>query len=264
MTKIESLLFWYNAGYRTLVPWANRKNPNRHPLITRQDTVPSWATVAGWHARWPLADWAYRPTGGVVVLDLEMKNGLDGRKALADLGGDWTSSMMVRSYSGGFHYYFRSNTPLVGGWSLRPGIEIKAENGTVHIPPSEGYSLLSEMVAVSDLPVLPAGLESMLHQERRHAKSRTNYEAPTYANGERRHRLCSMAGALRNIGLTEPELIASLLAVRSTRCEGDFPDSEVVAIAKDYATKEVGTVGLALLGDRVAASAVAFCERHSK
>ena len=265
MTKLDTLLQWHRAGYVTLVPWQNRKAAHRRPLITGwHDARPSEETIVKWHQQWPLADWAYRPTGGVVVLDLEMKKGLNGVHEIAVLcqthSRCMVSTMTMRSYSGGFHWYFRSRQPIVGGWSLVPGVEIKAENGSVHIPASEGYSLLTPLVPMADLPYLPEWLESLIQSAQSTKKNSSSYQSPRYAEGSRRQHLCSMAGAFRNLGLTGSELRACLRAMRDSRCEGDFPDAEVDAIADDYATKAVGTVGLALLGDPLATSVMQFCE----
>lgn len=266
MNKLDTLIAWHRAGYQTLIPWTNRKAAVRRPLIKGWLTAcPSEATLIEQHNRWPLADWAYLPTGGVVVLDLEMKNYLNGAMKLNELYLQYKDvscdTMRIGSYSGGFHFYFRSQQPIVGGWSLAPGIEIKAESGSVHMPASQGYVQLSDLRRTIDLPYLPLWLERLLVEGGSRQRGRTVYDVPRYTEGERRQKLCSMAGALRNIGLTEPELIASLRAVAATRCDGVFPDDELLGIAKDYATKQVGTVGLALSGDPSALSAVQLAEK---
>jgi len=285
VNRIDQLLELMDKLPCALIPWSNRSAAHRRPLITGwQKANPSRETVIGWCKCYPLADWALVPKQDLVVVDLDRKNGNDGYEHLQKVAFGMMSQQGVRSatpeqlhyvaksfstmgthtFSGGLHLYYRltSNTNLPT-YNFGKGIETKRLNASVHVPPSEGYNFLSGIWEYDEIPMMPDWMLSFFSHQIKDAPKRT-YAVPRYSQGERRKNICSMAGALRNIGLTEPELIASLLAVRSTRCDGDFPDSEVIAIAKDYATKEVGTAGLALLGDQTAASAIAFCERSRK
>jgi hypothetical protein len=185
-------------------------------------------------------DWAIVPTD-TVVLDIEMKGGLDGMRDLQEFG-EVLPGAITQTKSGGFHYWFRQpvGKTLTGGHHIRPGIEAKAINGSVHVPPSVGYLSIIDLGCPASLPVLP---ENLVAAWERSATVRTSrdgqYKAETYPMGERRARLCSMAGRLRSCGLTEPELFAALVAVRDHRCDGDGAptDTDLLRIAKDYAQK---------------------------
>jgi hypothetical protein len=183
-------------------------------------------------------DWAVVPKDGVVVLDIEMKGGLNGLSDLATFG-PLPDGPRTKTKSGGFHLWFRS-PGLIGGHHIRPGIEAKAGNGSVHIPPSQGYTEIIPLKPPGELPELPPALVDAWRASAKVKSSRDGqYRAETYPVGERRARLCSMAGRLRSCGLTEPELYAALLAVRDNRCDGtDAPtDTDLLRIAKDYAQK---------------------------
>jgi len=239
MIDIPQLIEW---GY-WLVPWS--RDPRR-PLV--RDWKNKKPDALGFHRAYgDSIDWAIVPCAGVVVLDIEMKNGLDGVRDLLDLIGDedlhcldWW--IQTRTKSNGRHYWFRQpvGKELVGGHYLAPGVEAKALTGSVHIPPSTGYRWITPLTEPILLPTLP---KRLLEAWERTAKIKSNgasiYKAEIYAMGERRSRLCSMAGRLRQAGLTEPELVAALLSVRDTRCEDppSFSDAEIVGIAKDYARK---------------------------
>ena len=240
MTDIPQLIEW---GY-WLVPWS--RNPRKPMVRDWQKTKPN---AHGFHIAYrDEIDWAIVPRDGVVVLDIEMKGGLNGERDFSDIYGREPDSFGIwlcpaaRTKSGGLHLWFRqpAGKELVGGHHIRPGIEAKAITGSVHIPPSVGYSWLSPLVALDCLPELPPCLVDAWEKS---AKVKTScdrqYKAETYSMGERRARLCSMAGRLRSAGLTETELAAALLAIRDNRCEdpSTFTDAEIVGIAKDYARK---------------------------
>lgn len=228
----------YQWGYH-LVPW--QRNP-RKPLI--KGWLEKRVDPTGFlRAYGDELDWAIVPDQGVVVLDVEMKGGLDG---VTDLEKLWIPSEEwdcpeTMTKNGGFHLWFREpdGAGLVGGHHLRPGVEAKAINGSVHVPPSVGYITVTDLVRPEDLPVLPDVLVDAWRKSYKVPGQAKTYAVEVYAAGERRARLCSMAGRLRAAGLTYPELVASLLSVRDTRCAdpSSFDDNEVIGIAKDYANR---------------------------
>ena len=229
---IESLIA---AGY-WLVPWSRSpRKPMVRDWLTKKPNADGFLRAYG-----DEIDWAIVPTD-TVVLDIEMKNGLDGMRDLAEFG-TVTPGAITITKSGGFHYWFRQpqGKTLTGGHHIRPGIEAKALNGSVHIPPSAGYSTGIALGCPALLPVLPGNLVAAWEKSATVRASRDGqYKTETYPVGERRACLCSMAGRLRSAGLTQPELIAALLAIRDNRCEdpGSFSDDEIIKLAKDYAKR---------------------------
>lgn len=72
---------------------------------------------------------------GVVVLDVDMKAGKDGEKALRLLellNDSLPATMTVRTPSGGRHLYFRSAIPIGNSASrIAEGVDIRGEGGFV-------------------------------------------------------------------------------------------------------------------------------------
>lgn len=75
---------------------------------------------------------------GVIVVDTDLKEGLDGEAALAALGG-LPETFMVKTPSGGFHRYYkwpgfrvRNSTSEVG-----PGVDVRGDGGYVVAPYSK-------------------------------------------------------------------------------------------------------------------------------
>lgn len=97
--------------------------------------------VRSWWARWPLA-MIGMPTGkpsGVVVIDIDRKNGVDGLANLKALGIDPRSLSPVISItpSGGLHVFVRYDGPIKNSAGLlTAGVDIRGDGGFIVLPPS--------------------------------------------------------------------------------------------------------------------------------
>jgi predicted P-loop ATPase len=103
---------------------------------------------------------------GVVVIDLDMKNGVDGVASLALLG-EVPETLAARTGSGGLHLYFehpgfpiRNSAGVLG-----PGIDVRGDGGYVVLPPSPhrsgGRYEWAAQVPIAPLPAwLLAALKS--------------------------------------------------------------------------------------------------------
>jgi hypothetical protein len=88
------------------------------------------------------------PTGtvsGIVVIDLDRKNGVDGWDSFKDLEakhGQIEDTPVVITPSGGFHFWFRhpkGHKIATTAGQLAPGVDIRGDGGYVIVPPSRGY-----------------------------------------------------------------------------------------------------------------------------
>jgi hypothetical protein len=240
-------------GYR-MVPWRNRFDTKPRPLITDWiNADASVETVAGWVERYPKADWAIVHKESV-VLDIEMKHGLDGMRDLQNLqdqlGFLTHASTVASTKSNGRHLWFRkpANSPMRSG-RIAPGIEVKCCDSSAHCPPSMGYAWIHRPVKAEDLEELPQEIVSLWQKNT--TANTADYSKPVYGEGERRNMLCAMAKALRQVGLLEKELIAALTMINMERCAPMYPEADVIAIAKDYSKREIkDPVAAALAGDK--------------
>lgn len=101
------------------------------------------ATIAGWRGKWPDAMFGV-PTGeasGLVVLDLDRKNGKDGLRALRDYlkreGEDWPETLMVETPSGGVHLIFQDAPGSKSRTAVLPGVDTRGNGGYVVFAPSK-------------------------------------------------------------------------------------------------------------------------------
>ena len=240
-------------GYH-MIPWYNRFAPKPRPLVSgwAQSEAPDLATIDRWLAQYPKADWAILHKESV-VLDIEMKNGLNGMRDLSDIQSKYNlkliTSTAVCTKSNGRHLWFRKpvNSPNKSG-RIADGIEIKCCNASAHCPPSMGYSWLVSPIEANLLPVLPDEITNLWTSTSSGVAQ--DYDKPVFSEGERRNMLCAMAKALRHIGLREKELAAALCAINIERCTPQYPEQDVLAIAKDYMKHDIkDPVAAAMAGD---------------
>lgn len=128
--------------------WVKRKSGkwDKVPHIT---DWPKMATtdakqIRKWWKRWPDAQVGI-VTGersGIDVLDLDQKYGKDGVAALREAGHKVDSPVIVKTPSGGLHYWFehvpgqRKAENLYG----MEGVDVRADGGWAGLPGSDGYS----------------------------------------------------------------------------------------------------------------------------
>jgi len=94
--------------------------------VTR-DEVRDW-----WH-RWPDANIGVLIVDGLVVLDIDPRNG--GRDTVAELGIRAAQTVTSITGGGGEHWYFRDNRTM-RSQTLGPGLEVLAEGKIAVLPPS--------------------------------------------------------------------------------------------------------------------------------
>jgi hypothetical protein len=105
-----------------------------------KDATTDPATIRAWWAKWPDANIgiATGEASNLTILDIDPKNG--GPATLENLlakHGPLPPTAIVRTGSGGLHYYFNHVfTTAKGNNALGPGIDIKSDGGLILTPPS--------------------------------------------------------------------------------------------------------------------------------
>jgi len=145
--------------------WCGRvscHSPGKHPMTEHglDDATTDEATIRGWWERWPEANVGVRLPPGVLVIDVDPRNG--GATALLELcrahGGGITGltpTLTAHTGGGGLHAWYAYRGPIRA--RLASGIDLKGQGtGYVVMPPSrhvsgEVYSWVS-MHAMAPLP----------------------------------------------------------------------------------------------------------------
>lgn len=112
-------------------------SPGKHPLIRngKDGATTDLGTIAEWLARWPSCNWGVRPPIGVIVLDIDPRNGGDVEfQKLQDRHALLSATLTARTGSGGTHHWLSYNGPTRG--RLCTGVDVKSNSGYVVAPPS--------------------------------------------------------------------------------------------------------------------------------
>ncbi|GAA2855463.1 hypothetical protein GCM10010472_10950 [Pseudonocardia halophobica] len=139
-------------------------NAAKHPLTRngKDDATTDPAIVVEWAARWPRCNWGIRPPEGVVVVDVDPRNG--GHETLArlqDEHGALPRTLTARTGGGGVHLWLTMHGPSRG--RLGQGVDIKRNSGYLVAPPSVHITGgRYEWVDRRPSAVAPAWLRSLL------------------------------------------------------------------------------------------------------
>ncbi|MDA8620855.1 bifunctional DNA primase/polymerase [Planctomycetota bacterium] len=141
------------------------------------------------------------PASGVLVLDLDVKNGEPGEESLAealDLAGMSDAdleTLSARTPSGGTHYFFEYDEGLrLKNWAPVPGfpgLDLRTEGGYVGVHsglddhasdyqwnlPSGTEGLIRDLIR----PIPPALVEALLSRQSTRRKARRSWSAPRFA-----------------------------------------------------------------------------------
>lgn len=104
-----------------------------------KDATTDTDTIRAWWTKNPAYNVAIATgkVSGIVVVDIDPRNGGDLEWAMLTAQNDTPRTWTVRTPSGGRHFYFKC--PDAGAPSrtgIRPGIDVKADGGYVLAPPS--------------------------------------------------------------------------------------------------------------------------------
>jgi len=244
-------------GFHVFPVKANEKRPD--PLLAPSGFVDAGIDTemaAGWFGVKPKANIgvACGPNYGVVVLDVDVKNGAPGMTTYADLNLGSHQTLTARTPSGGYHLYFKH--PGVTLKAKLPGIDIKGADGGGYVlaPPStlpEGpYVWLDADIPIADFPAdLLGELRTVAAKLTNAMKDPANGPAAAIKTpqGKRHQRLVELGAIYRGKDLTDDEIEVLLWAHARRHFEPPFsmdnPDDvgEIEAIVRWYGKKEANS-----------------------
>jgi putative DNA primase/helicase len=212
-----------------------------------KDASTDAATITAWWGQWPNANVgiACGPTSGIVAIDID---GPSGEDSLVNLCGNPPAPTVFTSK--GRHIYFQhpgNGTVVKNSVRLRPGLDIRSDDGYVVAPPSVHES--GTVYTWDDenglglnlaLPPLPDGLRDALSSTTPTMRRKTvGAELPeTVEEGSRNHSLFRFGCRLRGDGCSKAEIESALLTLNA-RCKPPLADDEVTCIAASAAVYEV-------------------------
>lgn len=134
-----------------------------------QDFTNDHQQVQNWWRQYPTANVGMRPPAGWVVLDIDPRNGGAGVWEQLSHGRTLPDTIVTRTGSGGWHWWFR--LPYAGDirGSAGKGIDVKTSRGYLVMPPSlhpdtgDRY-MLQQWVNPAHVPVLPLWLRQHVYR----------------------------------------------------------------------------------------------------
>ena len=260
--------------------------PDKRPYTTHgfKDASRDPEQIKEWWSRWPdaLVGLPTGATSNTLVVDVDMKNGVDGKASLAALQnkyGALPKTRISRTRSGGFHLFFKHVDGVKNSaGKLGLGLDIRTTGGYVILPGSPGYSWHSE-AKIASAPHWLVDLLSRLTQrepERKPTKPTTGAAvfadgAPTpYGQAALAGILAEMSGAAN--GQRNDTLNKLAFRVHSLIAGGELPESalgelKAAALATGLGAEEVDrTIASAAAGraEPAAAPGRAFAEAEAE
>jgi hypothetical protein len=112
-------------------------SPGKHPLTKhgKDDATTDHGQISKWWGRWLSANVGGRPPSGIMVLDIDPRNGGDTELHQLTLQyGRLPETLTAATGSGGRHIWLAYRGPVRG--ALCPGVDVKTSSGYLVMPPS--------------------------------------------------------------------------------------------------------------------------------
>ena len=184
---------------------------------------------------------------GVLVVDIDPRNG--GDQSLARLvheHGPLPETVEAETGGGGSHLYFKHPGGKIPSKKPWPGIDVKGDGAYVVAPmsqhPSGDFYKWRQGHNPSNLALAapPEWLLKALRggREKKALDHPTGGEHQVFTEGERNKTLASLAGSMRQRGMSEAAILAALLPENKSRCKPPLDTEEVERIAHSISRYE--------------------------
>ena len=236
----------------------NCENAGKHPRFHEEDMrngLSSATTdelmIRRWWGRWPDANIgiATGKISGFLVIDVDVKPGVDGNDAIRDLeelNGELPDTVESITGSGGRHILFaHPGIEVKNRTGVMPGIDVRGDGGYIVAPPSmhkTGNQYEWEASSNPDdkpLAEIPPWLLEIISEKgpARTTNSKLSDEE-VIPRGRRNSTLASIAGKMRCSGFGQDTIEAALLKENESRCNPPLFDQEVRKIAQSISRYE--------------------------
>lgn len=260
---LDAALSYAAVGY-SVIPVRSDKTPyTPHGL---KDASQDPDTIRKWWETWPDANVAIacgRVSGNLVVLDVDMKNGKNGKRSIEIWEaehGDFPETVMANTPSGGVHYYFRVEDPSQYKNTVEAiqGVDIRGDGAYVLVYPS-GVGGDGKMytwrhgVSCTETAEVAEANESVLELLRKNSRDSKPQDAAEQQRdaisikdvpeGRRNSTIYSAACALRHYDFSFNAAIAAITQTVS-EWKTPVPEYEIRRTVESAYTHEPGKVSI--------------------
>jgi hypothetical protein len=237
--RLEAALAYANRGWAVLPVVPGEKLPATqhgvHDATTDEEQILRW-----WGAN---PDFnigvAAGERSGIIVYDVDPRNGgEDSWELWCEKNGRPPDGCVQMTAGGGMHYIARYTREL-RSCKLLDGVDLLSDGRYFLAAPSVVGGRQYFWDGDQAEPFLtPVEWVDAYHGR---VSTRAGTLAGEIIKGRRNDGLAAIGGGLRSMGLTEKEIVTTLLEVNSGRCDDPLPESEVRQIARSVARYEPDT-----------------------
>jgi energy-coupling factor transporter ATP-binding protein EcfA2 len=236
--KLDAALEYASFGWHVLPVLPNEKLPASLHGVNDATTDPEQIK------RW----WTANPDfnigiaagekSGLIVFDIDPRNGGDESwKEWTEAHGGQPDGLSQMTAGGGVHY-LAEYTPAIRSCKIGDGIDVLSDGRYFLAAPSKiGDREYYFDGTHEDVPFeIPARWLSAYVEKVNDRTSKIT--AGSIIRGNRNDGLAAIAGAMRNLGMAEDEILAALTKINENRCEVPLATSEVNQIARSIGRYE--------------------------
>jgi len=179
---------------------------------------------------------------GIVVLDIDNKNGVNGFKSLEELEkeyGKLPATLAATTPNDGCHFYFKIDKPIGCKVGVRAGIDIRGDGGSIILPPSLIGTKYYEWI---EAPISPAPEWLYKLEKVREYVDLSDGDKKITIN--RNDTLMKIGVSFRKAGLNEEDIYNNLVRINNDRCIPPLGLAEVKTIAQSVSKYSVQGEGI--------------------
>lgn len=222
------------------------RNIGKHPREKNwpQVATTNITTIEAWWEKYPDANVGIVPDSGLVVVDVDPRNG--GDKSIVSVYKSINYKPVapkVLTGGGGFHEYYKSTSPLIKNRTgAIPGGDIKTAGGFVVAPPSRHssgntYRHDPERSLLScEIPEMPDALVNALFgSENKKVDHKNN--SGVILEGARNDKLFRYACKMKRMGHEKKEAQWLVILKNESECKPPLEDDEIIRIVENVFKK---------------------------
>jgi hypothetical protein len=254
MTLKESAMELVNRGFSIFPLKPNDKVPATKNGC--KDASADKDKISKWWDQNPNYNIGLATGNGLLVIDLDVKkeNGIDTLDDWVLLNGAIPKTAIVRTGSGGQHYYYKISGSYTNKVNFMPGIDIRSDGGYVVAPPSiykDGS--IYEWICEQDIAVADQTIYDFLSKREKIVYFELPDDIP---DGSRDTTLYKYACSLQAKGVPDEDIRRLVHKANEERCQPPLSTAEVSTKIKSALTKQKGKGGLIYPDVRVSAKGV--------
>lgn len=253
---LEAALQYIELGMAVVILGKESKQPvTVHTPNGLDDATRDVDTARGWWELTPKCNVAMScggPSGGVIVVDIDRKNGEDGYATMREWEkehGDLPETATCCTPTGGYHLYYRADRFIAPSVNKELGVDIRGDGSMAVLPPSIHPDTKTEYAwepSPFDAGIAEANdlvyefIDYVRPKEKEGETGGTDIPSEGVGVGNRNEFLFKQGRSVRGKGADDTTVAAFLGALNKTKCDPPVDDDELNSIVKSVCSKPSG------------------------